>query len=236
MYKTLILKFPWLYELIQSYRDVYLHRECLINKSFAQHEEDVEIMRLLKLANATGPYFDAGCNHPFKLSNTYLLYLNGWRGFCVDPLPRFKKLYKKWRPEDVFECIGIGEKIGELSLFEFEADVLSTLDQSLADEYIRQGYKFRRQIQTKIKSIDSVLESSGVAGPISLLSVDIEGHELSALKSITLDKWRPVFICLEVITANGKRNEDAIHYLVDNGYNVESDLGLNLLFHRRMGL
>lgn len=232
MYKSFFLKFPWLYEIIQSYRDVRIRRDCIRRGTFAQHGEDVEIMRLLNLAKATGPYVDIGCNHPFKLSNTYLLYLNGWRGICVDPLPRFMALYKKWRPEDLFECVGVGEQSGEMSLFEFDADVLSTFDQDLADQYIKSGYKFRRRVQTKIRTIESLLESSGLSAPISLLSVDIEGYELSALKSINLGKWKPVYVCLEVLTADGKRNEQAIGYLLGNGYVIASDLGLNLLFRR----
>lgn len=98
MFKSLLLKFPWLYKLVQSMRDHSAHQNCLKSGSFAQHGEDVEIMRLLKQENSTGAYVDVGCNHPFRISNTYLLYLNCWRGLCVDPLPRFTVLYKKWRP------------------------------------------------------------------------------------------------------------------------------------------
>lgn len=119
-----------------------------------------------------------------------------------------------------------------MTLFEFESDVLSTHDPTLAKQYRKMGHKFRRELQTKIKTIDSLLESFGLSAPISLLSVDIEGHELSALKSITLEKWQPVYVCLVPLTADGKRNEEAIRYLSANGYVIESDLGLNLLFHR----
>jgi FkbM family methyltransferase len=232
LYKSLLLYFPWLYENIQSYRDIGIHRESVQRGSFAQHGEDIEIMRLLRQSNSTGPYVDVGCNHPFKLSNTYLLYLNGWRGLCVDPLSRFTSLYQKWRPEDVFECLGISDHPGARPLFEFESDVLTTLDPHLAEEYQRQGHKFRRKTQVEIRSIDSVLEARGVSAPLSLLSLDIEGYELPALRSIKLEKWRPALVCLEVLTANGRRNEESIRYLIENGYRIESDLGLNLLFQR----
>jgi FkbM family methyltransferase len=235
LYKSLLLHFPWLYENIQSYRDVRIHRDSVQGGSFAQHGEDIEIMRLLRTSKATGPYVDVGCNHPFKLSNTYLLYLNGWRGLCIDPLSRFTSLYEKWRPDDVFECLGISDHPGAMPLFEFESDVLTTLDQHLAEEYQRQGHKFRRKTQVEIRSIDSVLEARGVSAPLSLLSLDIEGYELPALRSITLEKWRPALICLEVLTANGRRNEESIHHLIGNGYRIESDLGLNLLFQRAAG-
>ena len=230
--KSLLLKHPWLYEIVSSVRDHFAHREYLKSDSFSQHREDVQIMRLLTQAKANGPYVDVGSNHPFRLSNTYLLYLNGWRGLCIDPLPRFNELYTKWRPEDKFSCLGISEQSGVMPLFEFEADVLSTLDKNLAEQYQRSGYKFRQQIQTTIETLDNVLDSYGLTAPISLLSIDIEGHELSALKSISLDKWKPSYICLEVITAEGSRSEDAIKFLQVQGYRIEVDLGLNLIFSR----
>jgi FkbM family methyltransferase len=235
LYKSLLLNSPWLYEGVQAWRDGRFHRESLRRGSFAQHREDLDIMRLLGQAGSVGPYVDVGCNHPFKLSNTYLLYLNGWRGLCVDPLPRFIPLYKKWRPQDIFACLCIGEQAGSMPLFEFESDVLTTLDQGLAAEYLRQGYKLRRQIQVDVGTIDALLETRRVAAPLSLLSIDIEGYELPALKSISLDKWRPALVCLEVLTANGRRNHEAIRYLDDHGYRMEADLGLNLLFSRAAG-
>jgi FkbM family methyltransferase len=232
--KTFLLKFPWIFEFVQSIPDQYEYRKSLAKGSFAQHGEDIEIMRLLDQAKATGFYVDIGCNHPYKLSNTYLLYLNGWRGLCVDPLPRFVNFYRKWRPEDRFECVGISENHGELPFYEFEADVYSTFDMNLANINRENGFKFRQEVLTKIKTVDSLLESNEYVAPISLLSIDIEGHELSALKSITLDKWKPAFICLEVLTPEQKRCEEPIAYLLANGYCIESDLGTNVIFRRNV--
>jgi FkbM family methyltransferase len=232
MYKSALLKFPWLYEAVQSVRDSRFQRERQRAGSFAQHGEDVELLRLLRQAHATGAYVDVGCNHPFKLSNTYLLYLNGWRGVCVDPLPRFAELFQRWRPEDKFTCAAIGEQAGELTLHEFESDVLSTLDPQLAAEYQRQGYRLRREAKVEVRPIDAILEQHATKAPISLLSIDIEGHELPALRSMDLDRWRPTFVCLEVLTADGRRNEPAIDHLVRHGYEPARDLGLNVVFKR----
>lgn len=232
MYKSFLLKFPWLYEAVQSLRDShYLVQHRRMN-TFAQHKEDIELVRLLTQAGARGLYIDVGCNHPFKLSNTYLLYLNGWRGICVDPLPRFGPLFHRWRPEDRFECAAVGEHAGELTLFEFESDVLSTLEASLAAAYQAQGRRLRRQTAVRVRPLDAILEEHGARGPVSLLSIDIEGHELAALKSMNLEKWRPEFVCLEVLTAAGQRHERAIEFLSGHGYKAVLDLGLNLVYRR----
>lgn len=230
--KSLLIRVPPLYEAIQTFRDRKFHKAGMLAQSFSQHGEDVRLLNLLRSAQTKGSYLDIGCNHPFRLSNTYLLYLNGWRGLCVDPLSRYGNVFKHFRPDDIFHCAAVGENNGELSLFEFESDVLSTLDSDLANTYIARGYRLRKKSVIQICTIDSVLEAHHFEPPLSLISLDIEGHELSALRSINLAYWRPVFICMEVLTADGHRNEEAIEYLTDNGYSPDTDMGLNIVFRR----
>jgi FkbM family methyltransferase len=217
---------------VQGVRDRAFLRRADQAGSFAQHGEDLKLMQLLQDADARGPYVDVGCNHPFKLSNTYLLYRHGWRGLCIDPLPRFAELYRRWRPQDKFQTVAIGETAGELPLYEFESDVLSTLDPDLAAQYRAQGYALRRTSTVRIAPLDAVLAESGLRGPVSLMSIDIEGHELPALKSANLARWQPAFVCLEALTATGRRNSEAIDYLVAHGYGVAADLGLNIILRR----
>ena len=47
-----------------------------------------------------GTYLDIGCSNPVKDSNTYLLYLSGWSGICIDI--RKIKHYRLFRPRDKF--------------------------------------------------------------------------------------------------------------------------------------
>jgi hypothetical protein len=83
-----------------------------------------------------------------------------------------------------------------------------------------------------VARLDTVLEEAGLKGPISLLSIDIEGHELPALRSIDLQHWQPALICLEVATADGQRNHGALNHLMGQGYEVSLDLGLNIVLAR----
>jgi FkbM family methyltransferase len=230
--KSILIRVPPVYEAVQAFRDRRFHRQGTRLGTYAQHGEDIKLLKLLRDAGATGAYLDVGCNHPFRLSNSYLLYLNGWRGLCIDPLPRFSRAFKRWRPDDMFECAAVGEMDGDLPLFEFESDVLSTLDANLADAYLERGYRLRRKSTVKIRSINSILQAHRITAPLSLLSLDIEGYELPALRSIDLDQWRPMFICMEVLTADGHRNEAAIEYLMANGYRPAADMGLNIVFRR----
>ena len=233
--KSMLLRVPALYEWVQGMRDGQWLRAANASGSYAQHGEDKALLKLLQAQPHRHPYLDVGCNHPFKLSNTYLLYRQGWRGLCVDPLPRFAPLYRRWRPEDRFSNLAIGEVPGELPFYEFESDVLSTLDGTLAEQYQAQGYRLRSCSTVRIARLETLLEESALQGPISLLSIDIEGHELPALRSLDLARWQPELVCLEVATADGKRSVVAVAHLQANGYEIALDLGLNLVLRRGPG-
>ena len=45
--------------------------------------EDLELLKLTKNINQ-GFYVDAGCYHPLRLNNTYLLYKKKWNGLNID--------------------------------------------------------------------------------------------------------------------------------------------------------
>lgn len=232
MVKSWLLRFPWLYEVVQRARDQAYFVDARKKGSFAQHGEDRILLELLRAAKATGPFVDVGCNHPVKLSNSFLLYLEGFRGLCIDPLPRFRPLYARWRPADRFVCSAIGLSNGQMPLYEFESDVLSTLDAGLAERYRQAGYKMLREATTTVSTLDAALEANRLTPPLSLLSVDIEGYELQALQSIDLDHWRPALICLEAVTADGSTNRAPAEHLLARSYVEIKNLGLNVIFKR----
>ena len=62
--------------------------------------DEGEDRMLLQQLPQKGKYLDIGCSSPIKASNTYLLYLNGWDGTCIDvrKIRRFKWL----RPRDKY--------------------------------------------------------------------------------------------------------------------------------------
>jgi len=233
MIRSMLIRVPALYEWVQRRRDESYKKKQDSQGTYAQHGEDVELVRILRELDARGPYLDVGCNHPLRLSNTYLMYTLGWRGLCVDPLPRFAKMYRKWRPDDEFRCTAVAEYSGSVDLFEFEADVLSCIDGALAEKYVARGYRLRGKRPVAVRRLDDLLDEARIEAPLSLLSIDIEGHEVSALRSIDLDRWRPALVCIEALTADGSRNTEALDYLLDHGYKVHSDLGLNVVFCRK---
>ena len=230
--RRVLVSLPIVGEAVFSARDRLRHAQLLREGTFAQHGEDRELLDALHARGAAGPYVDVGSNHPFHLSNSYLLYREGWRGVCIDPLSHLETLYRHWRPDDIFVSCAVGEGSGRVTLHEFEIGMLSTCDARAAADYVAAGYRLRRTVEVPVRRLDDVLEQLGVIASLSLLTVDVEGGELSVLRSLDLDRWRPEIVCLEVMTAVGKASDDAVHHLESRGYRVLRDLGLNVVMER----
>ena len=67
-------------------------------KTFSQFGEDLFIKKFFEYKKK-GKYVDLGAFHPMRLSNTYLLYKNGWSGTNVDLNPIRK--HKGWKSAQV---------------------------------------------------------------------------------------------------------------------------------------
>ncbi len=51
--------------------------------SFSQYGEDLIINKILRKINI-GNYLDLGSFHPIHFSNTFILYIRGWRGINIE--------------------------------------------------------------------------------------------------------------------------------------------------------
>ena len=87
-----------------------------VRGSFAQNGEDLFILDYFK--GKVGTYIDIGASHPVRLSNTYLLYQNGWRGVNIEPIPFLFKKIQKCRPLDLNLQLAIGKCPDEVTFFE----------------------------------------------------------------------------------------------------------------------
>ena len=98
----------------------------MVNKlSFSFEGEDKIIYRYF--GNRKGRYFDLGSGHPIIYSNTYFLYLKGWRGVCVDAHePNISKA-NFWRSADInlHSIVADGK---EHPYYEFKESSLNTIN------------------------------------------------------------------------------------------------------------
>ena len=190
--------------------------------SYSQAGEDIILGNLFQ-NKSNGTYIDVGCHHPFRNSNTYLLYKMGWKGLCVDPGPKVGKLFSIWRPKDIFLNVAIAEQDGRSQLYIFNDPALNSLSTEQVVNYNNfEDFKLVEEITvptTTLKEIYKAHES--VLLDVDVLSVDVEGLDLVVLKSNNWVSLRPKVVVFELRNANLLNISDDQCYQFMNGLGYE---------------
>lgn len=163
--------------------------------SYAQNYEDVMLWRALKNIK-NGFYVDVGANDPTELSITRAFYDRGWSGINIEPVYSCYERLKVERTRDINLNIAVGNKSGEIVLYEVQPSALSTLDEQIARKYEANGVPSRK-IMTPILPLNDVLEKYAQGKDIHFMNIDVEGGELAVLQGLNLTKWRPWIILIE---------------------------------------
>lgn len=226
MLLNIIRRMPVLYELGVMLRDYKSYFSSIKRGSFSQHGEDVFIYNYFKNKNC-GRYLDIGASHPYRISNTYLLYSRGWTGVTVEPIPRLGLLHKKWRAKDELLPVAVGSASGKLTFFEMTPSVLSTLDENVARDYIENARAVLcRTYNIEVMSVDAVFAYTARGGPIDFVSIDVEGLDAELLEAIDLNRYKPALLCIEINDDISRKKIENIIYKSE--YRVVKELGCNL--------
>jgi len=171
--------------------------------SYAQQGEDLAIIQALTRLGITTPsYLDIGAFHPTIASNTYLLYLLGGRGVVVEPNPLVTDLLRRDRPGDTVVVAGIsvdGRTEADYYVIR-DRPQLNTFSQRQVQRYIAEHGDdsiVQERVTTPLVTLNQLLATHFPQQPPDLLSVDIEGHDLAALRTLDFTRWRPAVICVE---------------------------------------
>ncbi len=205
-------------------------------RSFSQAGEDAIINFLFndkKIKRIT--FLDIGTNNPDYGNNTYLFYLNGNNGVCVEADNSIIPYIKKKRPGDTVLNIGISPiENTEADFYIFDANSINTFDKKEAEYRASLGnYKIQAVIKVPLRTINTVIEEQFKSYP-DLLSIDVEGLDLAIIKSLDISKYPIPVICAETCTysENHLRPKDPsiAEYLAANGYFIYADTYINTIF------
>lgn len=170
--------------------------------TFSQAGEDLVIRnffyeRLRK--GDKGSFVDIGAYHPWKDSNTFYLYRAGWRGINIDARPGSMKAFNAFRPEDINLEIGVSDKEGWLTYYDFEKNPgLNTMSK----EYIAKlgteaGISSKSEVM--VKTLAQIFEDYiDAERKIDFMNIDIEGSEVAALRSNNWKLFRPSLLACEI--------------------------------------
>jgi FkbM family methyltransferase len=170
-------------------------------KSYAQEGEDMVLQRIFG-AKARGFYVDVGAHHPKRFSNTYIFYKRGWRGINVEPNPASIRSFKRERPRDINLQVGVSDVTGSATYYEFDEPALNTFDRATMDRLRDTPYRLLGSTEVPLLRLDDVLRQHlPPQQEIDFLSVDVEGSDLSTLRSNDWGVFRPACVLAEALGA-----------------------------------
>jgi FkbM family methyltransferase len=188
--------------------------------SWSQAGEDLALNHFLK--NDFGRFLDIGAHHPTRFSVTRHLYQRGWTGVNVEANSSLIAEFNKKRKRDTNLWKAVGSELSyELSVFEEAA--ISTVNADLLNVFLSEGQKIiRREVVPGIR-LREIIEIYFKDDKCNLLSIDIEGADYDALKSLdleTLEQTRfPDWIMLETkAPVENALAEDSVVYARQHGY------------------
>lgn len=200
---------------------------------YAQNCEDVMIRSLFP-KGYSGFYVDVGAHHPYRISNTYLLFKQGWRGINIDANPETIQFFKKARPDDINLNIGVSKSTNTLTYHRFSDPAVNTFDKNHAEQFKEKSWiSYLGSTEVQTQSLEEILfEHLPKSQSIDVLSVDVEGLDLEVLKSNNWSSYRPKVIVVEVpnFDIESMNNNLIYSFLYENGYKLKYVVKFSLIF------
>jgi FkbM family methyltransferase len=205
---------------------------------FGMTAEDVVLQFLIEryLGKRKITYVDVGCHEARRISNTYLLYLNGNTGLAIDLNPKYASEFMRERPNDIFVCAALSDGVQSAVVHEFTDPEVNTIDQARAKRW-KSKFKPTGSRTVETTTLEAVLTRHLSVATIDVLLLDVEGHELNVLRGASLPAIRPALVVCElhdldlrymdgnpVIGFMEANSYSLVAYATDSGYFVREDL------------
>ncbi|MFT5418628.1 MAG: FkbM family methyltransferase [Gammaproteobacteria bacterium] len=174
-----------------------------------------------------GTFVELGAFDGLTQSNTVSFERRGWRGVLIEPVPNnYEKCVNNRPLAQVFNCACTaaatpGERttmtdVGLMSLVD------GTRDRAIEDDWIARGEALQqitsKKLSVPIRTLSDVLREAGISH-VDLLSLDVEGGEISVLEGLDLKSMRPQWIVCEDTYDDTVRN-----FLTSHHYSVHAVL------------
>ena len=204
---------------------------------FSQTGEDMILYMLLRpIHDEELFYIDVGCNDPVSDSNTFLFYLNGGSGICIDGNKSLIDKHKKFRPRDISICSLVSDEVEEVGFYVSSENRVSTASEEFRTQNSHR-WEFGEKVTMKTRTLDEILDNNLPKGQIiHLLTIDVEGYDFKVLKSINLAKYQPQIIVIEIHTfkldPDYLRSDEVVLYLQSYGYSLKYFATFNAYFVR----
>ena len=197
-------------------------------QSYSQNLEDVLLDRCFR-NQKSGIYVDVGAGPGDGYSVTKNLYLQGWSGVLIEPVPAYAEFHRRARPRDTVIAVAAGEEDCEIEFQHFLNTGLSTKKMYVL-ESIQDSYSSEVLVLQQL-TLRSILNSNDVSH-IDLLKIDVEGSEMEVLLGLDFDRFQPRLIIVEATRPMSRIriSDDIREFLTNLGYKFALFDGLNDYF------
>ena len=207
------------------------YKGIFLRKQYSKNGEDLYLKKIFRKKN-NGIYLDIGAFHPYRFSNTFLLYKKGWSGVNIDINKESIELFNIARPNDINLNIAIGSKNKrQIFYYKKKRHPMNTLNKEWANylfkDYIKKGTVMTRTFDYVLKKIKK---------KIDLLDIDVEGYEYEVLKKINFKKNIFKIILIEIAKFNkvSIKNAKKINLLLlKNGYRYIKNTGETSIYKHK---
>lgn len=197
--------------------------------SYAQNFEDVMLWRALRHVE-NGFYIDIGAQDPVVDSVSLGFYEHGWRGVHVEPTPAYAQALREARADEVVVQAAIGDEGSLIPFYEIPNSGISTGDADIAQRHEGLGFTHKR-IDVPCIRLSALLDKYHERD-IHWMKIDVEGMELSVLRSWGPSPVRPWVV---VIESTRPLSQELSHsaweqIVLDLGYDFAYFDGLNRFY------
>jgi FkbM family methyltransferase len=213
---------------------VRLHAEMYADLSFPGQAGQDLLAYLYFRGRRSGFFLDIGAHDGRTYSNSYIFERLGWRGACVEPLPGVFDQLRHNRRCDCYQAALAGSSSPRAGFIHaVGVDTLSGLESEMAEGHedwiVQEGGRPER-ITVRTMTFSELMDRYPQVRTIDFLSLDVEGAEMSILRTIDFEKYDFGLIAVECIEEKAGEGAELRAFMAARGYGVLADLGLDLIF------
>ena len=167
---------------------------------------DLALERLLDFDGGT--FLEAGAHDGYTQSNTYYLErYRGWSGILVEAIPELHAKATSRRPRsDVVHAALVGPEYAEPTIPVTFGDLMSQVgtDPTHAAGGLANAGRSGYTVAAPARTLTQILEGAGISH-LDLLVLDIEGHELQALRGLDMERFAVDHLVVEMLDMQRQR-------------------------------
>lgn len=184
-------------------------------RSYAQWGEDILIYKLFSFIQNEKTFIDIGAHHPFRISNTALMHLNGWKGINIEPNPVLFQEFERLRPYDINLCCGVAGKEGNMPFYVIDDQHgRNSFDKSAIEEYIKDeklSICIQKVIDVDVVTLEHVIDRYANDKCPDYMTIDTENLEYEILCKYDLKCNGPKVLTMEISSEKKKLIEMMEH-------------------------